>query len=147
MSQVTTYAGWAVMALALCGGAYAVATAVLAGRVLRRAPDPLPAPLPAVTILKPLHGDEPGLEAALASFLTQAYAAPVQLILGLHAEDDPAHAVVQRLRQRFPDRDITVVTDSRLHGANRKISNVINMMPHARHDVLVLSDSDISVGT
>ncbi len=147
MSQVTTYAGWAVMALALCGGVYAVATAVLADRVLRRTPDPLPAPLPAVTILKPLHGDEPGLEAALASFLTQAYAAPVQLILGLHAEDDPAHAVAARLRQLFPDRDITVVTDPRLHGANRKVSNVINMMPHARHDVLVLSDSDISVGT
>ncbi len=134
------------MALALCGGIYAVTAAMLAGRVLRRAPDPAPTPLPAVTILKPLHGAEPGLEAALASVLTQAYGAPVQLVLGLHTADDPGHAVAQQIRNRFPDRDITIVVDPRVHGSNLKISNVINMMPHAGHDVLVLADSDITAG-
>ncbi|HKU98611.1 MAG TPA: bacteriohopanetetrol glucosamine biosynthesis glycosyltransferase HpnI [Vineibacter sp.] len=146
MSLFIFYVGWVVLALALCGGIYTVATALLAARLLRRAPDPAPTPLPAVTVLKPLHGAEPGLDAALASVLTQAYAAPVQLVLGLHAADDPAHAVAQRLKDRFPDRDIAIVVDPRVHGSNLKISNVINMMPQARHDVLVLADSDITAG-
>lgn len=134
------------MALALCGGAYAVATAVLAGRTLRQADPPPPVSMPAVTILKPLHGEQPGLEAALVSFLAQTYTAPVQVVFGLHDAADPARAMVERLKRRFPDRDITVVADSRLHGPNHKISNLINMMPHARHDVLVLADGDITAG-
>jgi ceramide glucosyltransferase len=35
--------------------------------------------------------------------------------------------------------------DSILHGSNRKISNLINMMTHAKHDVILLADSDIVV--
>jgi ceramide glucosyltransferase len=49
------------------------------------------------------------------------------------------------LRRLFPDAFVTVVADSRLHGPNRKISNIINMLPHAQHDVLVFADSDIGV--
>lgn len=139
------YAGWLVLGLSLCGGAYAVVAAILTARVVRRAPDPQPSEFPAVTILKPLHGDEPGLERALASFLSQDYTAPVQIVFGLHAESDPAQAIVARLKADFPNRDIAVVTDPRLHGANAKVSNLINMMGAAKHDVLVLADSDITV--
>lgn len=140
-----SYVGWVVLALALCGGGYAVAAAALAARVLRRTPDPLPASLPAVTILKPLYGAEPGLEEALASFLAQDYAAPVQIVFGVHDPADPALGVVERLKQSIPGRDIAVVADARLYGANRKVSNLINMMESAKHDVLVLADSDITV--
>lgn len=143
--SLSFYAGWFLLAFAIAGAAYAVLTAVLTARLLRRPPDPLPDPLPAVTILKPLHGEEPGLEAALASFLSQDYAAPVQIVFGLHGPADPAHAVLTRLKTRFPDRDIAVVSDPRLHGPNHKVSNLINMMTAARHDVLVLADSDIAV--
>jgi ceramide glucosyltransferase len=101
--------------------------------------------LPAVTILKPLHGAHPGLEEALASALEQDYAAPIQLICGVQNQADPACKVVEALRRRFPDHDISLVVNPRLHGANRKISNVINMMTVARHDILVLADSDIAV--
>lgn len=137
--------GWIVLALALCGGLYAIAAAVLAARLLRRAPDPLPSSLPAVTILKPLHGGEPGLEAALASFLAQDYAAPMQIVFGVHDPADPALNAVERLKRRFPGRDIAAVSDARLHGTNRKVSNLVNMMEAAKHGVLVLADSDIAV--
>ena len=139
------YSGWFVLGLALCGAAYAAVAAVLATRLLRRAPDPLPDPLPAVTVLKPLHGDEPSLESALASFLMQDYAAPFQIVFGLHSPSDPAAPVVARLKSRFPDRDIAVVSDPRLHGTNHKVSNLINMVTAAKHDVLLLADSDITV--
>lgn len=99
---------------------------------------------PAISVLKPLCGDEPLLEAALASICGQAYPA-FQIVFGVQDANDSALAVVRRMQRRFPGRDITVVIDAALHGPNRKIGNLINMMPAARHDVLVFSDSDLHV--
>jgi ceramide glucosyltransferase len=70
----------------------------------------------------------------------------VQIVFGLQNPDDPAHAVVARLKDRFSARDIVLVSNPTSHGSNAKISNLINMMAEARHDVLVLADSDIDVG-
>ncbi len=139
------YAGAACLVLAVCGGVYAIATAMAAMRVLSCDAPVLSVTPPAVTILKPLRGEGPTLETALVSFLSQAYAGPVQVIFGLHGADDPAYAMALRLKQRFSAHDIVVVADSHLHGPNHKISNVINMMPHAKHDLLVLADADIKV--
>lgn len=102
-------------------------------------------PLPAVTILKPLHGDEPLLEDALASFCLQDYPA-LQIVFGVQSRNDPAILVVRRLQARFPALDLVLVVDPTLHGDNYKIANLINMLPSARHDVLVISDSDIHAG-
>ena len=98
--------------------------------------------LPAITILKPLHGDEPMLEQALASFCDQDYPA-FQIVFGLQDAADPALHVIRRLRARFPALDIAVVIDPAQHGVNRKISNLINMFPQAKHDTIVMADSDI----
>ncbi len=95
-----------------------------------------------VTVLKPLCGDEPLLEQALESCFTQAYP-EFQIVFGVHHAADPALAVVQSLQRRFPERDVKVVIDSTLHGSNRKLSNLINMLPFAKHDILVISDSDL----
>jgi ceramide glucosyltransferase len=97
---------------------------------------------PGVSVLKPLCGDEPLLEEALASCCRQDYP-EFEIIFGVQDANDPALAIVRRIRQRFPDCDITVVVDSRLYGSNRKVGNLINMLPSARHDVLVISDSDL----
>jgi ceramide glucosyltransferase len=98
-----------------------------------------------VTILKPLCGAEPELEANLASFCLQTYPGPIQIVLGVSNAADPAAAVARRLITRFPDLDIELMVGAQTHGANRKISNLIDMASHARHDVIVLSDSDIKV--
>lgn len=99
---------------------------------------------PAVTVLKPLHGDEPLLEQALASLCLQDYP-DYQVVFGVHDRTDPALAVVQRIQVRFPTTDIAVVCDPTSHGANSKVSNLINMMPAAKHDVLAIADSDLHV--
>ncbi len=101
-----------------------------------------PALRPPVTILKPLHGDEPLLEEALASFCAQDYPA-FQIVFGLQSAADPALHVLRRLRARFPRLDMDIVVDPTAHGSNRKIANLINMLPRARHGVLVIADSDI----
>ncbi len=102
----------------------------------------VPDQYPPVTILKPLHGDEPLLEEALASFCAQDYP-EFQIVFGLQDPADPALAVLARLHQRFPALDMAVVVDPTPHGTNRKVANLINMAPRIRHDVLVIADSDI----
>ena len=52
---------------------------------------------------------------------------------------------VRAIQCDAPDRTIELAIDTRNHGVNRKVSNLINMLPHARHDTLVISDADIVV--
>jgi ceramide glucosyltransferase len=99
-----------------------------------------------VTILKPLHGAEPGLSRRLSSFCRQNYGAPVQVIFGVEDPADPAVAIVRQLAASPEAPRFDLVIDPRVHGSNPKISNLINMLPVAQHDVLVMADSDMEVG-
>ncbi|WP_144138202.1 bacteriohopanetetrol glucosamine biosynthesis glycosyltransferase HpnI [Paraburkholderia sp. BCC1884] len=132
-------------ACAAFGIGYTVLAALLIGRFFAR-PVATPSSFPPVTIVKPLHGNEWALLANLASFCEQDYPGPVQFLFGVHDGADPALQTVDDLRRLYPHADITVVADSRLYGPNRKISNILNMLPQARHDLLVFADSDVSVG-
>lgn len=110
----------------------------------RQARDAAPSPTPrAVTVLKPLSGAEPRLYDNLATLCRQDHP-DYQIVFGVREADDPAVAVVQRLQADFPERDIDLVISTRTHGRNRKVANLINMMPAARHDWLLLADSDIA---
>src|SRR5205085_358337 len=101
--------------------------------------------LPPVTVLKPLCGAEPGLHENLRSFCRQDYP-QFQIVFGVGDEHDPAIVVAARLKDEFPALPIDIVVDPRQHGHNRKISSLINMLKHARHDTLVMADSDARVG-
>jgi ceramide glucosyltransferase len=98
-----------------------------------------------VTVLKPLCGAEPGLDHSLRSFCEQSYPGLVQIVFGVQHPADPALAVLERLKRDYPRLDLTVLVDSTRHGASAKVSNLINMMRAARHDWLVLADSDVRV--
>jgi len=100
---------------------------------------------PAVTVLKPLCGAEPGLYERLRSFCQQDYA-QFQVIFGALEPNDPALAVVARLIAEFPRLPIDVVANSQRHGHNNKSNNLINMLTVARHPLLLIADSDILVG-
>lgn len=132
-------------AVAGIGILYLMAAAFMLKRLARPGPR-APAERPAVTILKPLHGLEPGLLENLLSFARQDHGALVQVVLGLQNPADPALAVARAVQAACPDRDISIVVDGRLHGTNRKVSNLVNMMEAARHDVIVLADSDMRAG-
>lgn len=101
---------------------------------------------PPLTMLKPLHGDEPDLPERLSAFCRQDYGAPLQVLCATPDAAAPAVAAIKALQRRQPELPIELHVDARVHGSNRKVSNLINMLPHARHDTLVLSDSDIVVG-
>jgi len=94
--------------------------------------------------LKALYGAEPGLYEHLKSFCDQDRAG-FQIIFGVADASDASVGIVRRLQREFPRADLQLVIDGRQHGNNRKVSNLINMAPHARHDYLVVADSDIRV--
>jgi ceramide glucosyltransferase len=145
MHSLFLYIGWALAAIAVVGAAYTLLAALLVGRFMRK-PEGVAAHSPAVTILKPLHQGEPDLARNLETFFDQDYDGPVQILFGVHDETDPAIEVVRALQAKYPHLDTAIVADTALYGANAKVSNLINMLPAARHDTLVLSDSDIAVG-
>jgi ceramide glucosyltransferase len=134
--------GLACLALA---ASYAVLTLVaeLVWQFRRAAPHALQ-PQP-VTVLKPLCGAEPGLYAHLRSFCQQNHP-EYQIVFGVRDPTDPALAVVERLVAEYPSLPIDVVVNPQQHGSNCKISNLINMVARARHDVLAMADSDTFVG-
>src|SRR6266508_3613488 len=110
----------------MVGCLYALAAASLARRFAAR-PPPARLTTPSVTILKPLRGAEPGLRANLATFCRQDYGGSVEIIFGVQDADDAAITDVEALIREFPHADIRLVIDPREYGANRKISNLINM--------------------
>jgi ceramide glucosyltransferase len=109
-------------------------------------PTPASGPRPGVSLLKPLHGDEPDLHRNLRSACLQRYSGPFEVVFGVASPGDGAVAKVERLKSEFPDLDLRLVVDDRRHGTNGKVSNLANMAETARHPVIVFADSDMLVG-
>jgi ceramide glucosyltransferase len=139
------------LAMSLCDICLAVAfvgcifTLVEAGFVVAfSAEQPTSADAPPVTVLKPLHRAEPDLAQRLAALCRQDYTGPVQIVCGAQGDLAPATAAVRAVNADFPDA-VELVAEQRRHGTNGKVSNLANMLPRARYDTIVLSDSDIVV--
>jgi ceramide glucosyltransferase len=100
---------------------------------------------PGITVLKPIHGLDVELEQNLCSFFSQDYPG-FQIVFAVASPSDAAIPVVKRVMAAFPHRDSTLVIDDHALGTNRKISNVHNAYAVAKHDILVIADSDMRVG-
>jgi ceramide glucosyltransferase len=100
--------------------------------------------LPPVSILKPLKGVDPEIWESFCSHCEQQYA-EFELIFGVSDSVDPACEVVRKLQKQYPDRAIKLMVCERVLGANVKVSNLAQMLPEARHDILLVNDSDIRV--
>jgi ceramide glucosyltransferase len=138
------FLAWALLALSAAGCAY-LGGAVAAVRRLVAAPPPAAASTEGASVLKPLHGVDAGLAANLRSFCAQDY--PLfQVIFGVSDASDPAVAVARATIADFPGADLSLVIDGRRGGSNLKVANLRNMLPAARHPIIVLADSDMRVG-
>jgi ceramide glucosyltransferase len=134
----------ALMAASAAGCLYLGLSVGAVRRLVRTRPRPA-AERPPVSVLKPLCGEDFDLAANLASFCRQDYP-QFQIVFGVSDADDPAVPVVRRLMAEFPAADLALVVDPRRRGRNLKVANLHNMLPAARHAILVLADSDMSVG-
>ncbi len=99
---------------------------------------------PPVTILKPVRGVDPEAFAAFESHCRQDYP-DYEIIFGVWDPADPAIPAIEKLKAEFPEHAIRLVVCPQILGANRKVSNLIQMLPHAKHQHLVINDSDIRV--
>ncbi len=141
MIGALAWAAIVTVSLAALGCVAILAATWATARFARAARAPLPAvKAEPVTSLQPLHGAEPRLAENLATFRDQNWDAPIQIVDGVARADDGAVAPARSI-----GATLDLVIDGSRHGANAKVGNLINMLPAARHDLIVISDSDISV--
>ncbi len=101
--------------------------------------------LPPISVLKPLAGTDGELRQNLISFIQQDYP-EFELVFGVQKPTDPAIEVVRSLQEEFPHANIRLVmTTESQAGYNPKVNNLIGMIPHARFEHLVISDSNVRV--
>jgi ceramide glucosyltransferase len=111
----------------------------------KRNQPPLPeSQLVPVSILKPLKGFDPEIWESFCSHCEQNYP-EFQLIFGVSDPADPAVEVVRKLQAKYPNLPIELILCNRVLGANIKVSNLAQMLPAARHEFLLVNDSDIRV--
>jgi ceramide glucosyltransferase len=135
-----------------------VTSSVFAGMVLAAVPGYLrerrralvqletrPGFMPPLTLLKPLHGDEPGLEAHLASFFEQDYP-DYEILFCTREPDDAGLEIARKVAARYPHIQAEFLwTGGQPDYINAKVASMELMETAAAHDILVVSDSDVRV--
>jgi ceramide glucosyltransferase len=132
--------------LTVAGFAYYLIALWSARAFLRRPRFPAAGFAPPVSMLKPIYGIDPGMAEAFASHCRQNYSGEYELLFGVSSLDDPACAVVRQLQADFPDRAIQLILCPETLGPNGKVSNLAQLVQHARYDFLLINDADIRVG-
>ena len=132
--------------LTSAGFAYYLIALWSARAFLRRPRFPASGFAPSVSILKPIYGVDPGMAEAFASHCRQNYAGAYEILFGVSSLDDPACAVVRQLQADFPDQAIQLILCPEVLGPNGKVSNLAQLVQHARYDYLIINDADIRVG-
>jgi ceramide glucosyltransferase len=129
------------------GSVYALlrVLALVAYRRRPAAPEPAAGAWPAVSVLRPVYGIDKGLEENLRSVCAQDYPAAYQVVLSAQRADEPALPILRRLAGEFGPERVTVAIASGEPLANGKIFNLANALRSARHDVIVIGDSDVRV--
>lgn len=130
--------------LTLLGWVLVAAMLLSQRRLLAGRPAPLPAEPPPVSILKPLKGADPDLERNLLSFFRLDYPS-YEILFGVDDACDPAVAVARRVAARHPERHSQLVVSERQVGLNPKVNNLDNIAARARHELLLISDSNVAV--
>ncbi len=105
-----------------------------------------PDPMPEISVLKPLAGRDLGLEENLRSFFTQDYP-NYELLFAVRRGDDPAIEVVRRLQSEHPGIATELIVTGEPPYPNAKVYSLDRMLAAARHDLVVMSDSDIRVAS
>ena len=145
---------YALLALAVFG---LITSTVFTGMVLWAVPgylcerrvafaklDHPPGYTPPLSLLKPLHGAEPGLEANLTSFFEQDYP-QYEILFCVRTAEDLGLEIARRVAARFPQIPAKFLSTGEPPYINAKVRSMELMEQAAAHDILVISDSDVRV--
>jgi ceramide glucosyltransferase len=133
----------ALLSILLAGSLVYCVLVMLAARSYLRVVPPAANARPAITVLKPLCGHDEGLEDNLRSFFAQDYP-EFEIIFGVHCAEDPAAAVATALIEEYAGRvSAYLVVTGESPIPNAKAYSLNRLVREARHDLLVMSDSDI----
>lgn len=138
---------WVCLAPVIGGSLYAVLCLLAALRFRPRPVQPSAdafSKWPPVTVLKPVHGVEKHLRDNLRTACLQDYP-DYQVVLSVQEPNDPAIPLLNELQEEFGTERVSVAIEDRRAGSNGKINNLLGGLLHARHEILVISDSDIRV--
>ncbi len=143
------HAGWidAVLVVAMAPLAYYVTAIIAAARFFHRERSrSLPSYAPPVSLLKPVKGVDFASYENFSSFCHQDYP-EYEILFAVNDDSDPAVPLIRRLATEFPARQIRLITGAAQIGANKKVNNLIALAREARHQILVLTDGDVRVGS
>jgi ceramide glucosyltransferase len=133
-----------ILAIATLPSASYLAVIYSAWRHFRTARQPTGEFMPAVSVLKPVRGLDAASYENFASFCRQDYG-DYEIVFAVADEDDPAIAIIRRLIADFPRRSIRLLIGAPNLGPSSKVNKLCRLAREARHDLLVISDSDIRV--
>ena len=145
--------GWmafrdALLVLAAAPFFYYVAAIVAAGKFFREKPAAPPEAVsdftPAVSVLKPIRGLDRETYENYASFCRQDYP-EYEILFCVTDKSEPAIPAIEKLIRDFPDRAIRLLIGSEPVGVSDKVNKLARMAREARHDVLIVTDSDVRV--
>jgi ceramide glucosyltransferase len=115
-------------------------------RSIRRLPPRNDSIAPPVSILKPVRGVDSEAYENFASYCRLDYP-EYEIIFAVSDPHDPIVPVIEKLQRDFSDTRIRLVTSVKRLGQNNKISNLYRLVKEAKFELLVMSDSDVRVGT
>lgn len=99
---------------------------------------------PPVSILKPVRGTDPDAYENFASLCVQDYP-EYEIVFCIDGPDDPVNAVIESLRDNYPDTRIRVLFGSLSVASNDKVAKLARLTDEAEHEYLVINDSDVRV--
>jgi ceramide glucosyltransferase len=131
-------------ALAVCSLAYYALCIFAAFSFERSAITPSATKVRPVSLLKPVKGCDPNMYESLRSHCLQDHP-EFEIVFGVNDASDEAIPFIEKLKLEYPHIPIKLVVSQQVLGSNRKVSNLIQMLRHAKHEHVLVNDADIAV--
>ncbi len=103
-----------------------------------------PVPLPGISVLKPLKGLDDNLFDNLESICVQDYP-EYEIIFSLQDHNDPAYKIARKIKDKYTEKDITIIVQRCNTGLNPKVNNLIPAYKITKFEHILISDSNVIV--